>query len=185
VGSDHRSVVFPHVCIVTRSVAAKSSSVNELQKGKAFEDLKDLLQEGLKEPWDQCTLQYCREKLRETDVEKAAWMDEDGGGYSYSSLGFSKLANTNGKVPRVELSFTPLDTGVCQSVTLILRGAISGSVCVATSGNDTWFLSGKPVGDISELENERYELERVPEGKTGIHDIYHACHLKVDSLSFV
>ncbi|KAI1496373.1 hypothetical protein F5X99DRAFT_400599 [Biscogniauxia marginata] len=164
------------------------SIVNELQKGKTFDDLKDLLQEGLKEPWDQCTLHYCQEKLRETDIERGAWMDEDGRGYFYSSVGVSRVskpANTDGKVPRVELSFTPLDTGVCQSVTLMLQGAISSSVCVATSGQDTWFLRGKPVEDVSELEAEQYDLERVPEGKTGAHDMYRACRLKVNSLSFV
>lgn len=179
--------------------------MNALKKGETFEDLKDLLGEGLKEPWDKCNLQYCREKLRQTDIERGAWMDEDGGWSAYyasSSPGVSMLAgnvndrkvaafanagddDSSSKVARVILSFTPADTGTCQSVTLLLRGAISGSVCVATAGQDTWFISGKPVEQISELENERYDLERVPEGKTGAHDIYRACSLKLVNMSIV
>lgn len=159
--------------------------MRELQKNQAFEDMKDLLQEGLKEPWDQCTLQACREKLRKIDKDSGAWMNEDGEGYFYASMSVSKLNNTNDKLPRVELSFTPLGTGVCQSVTLIFRGAISSSICVATSEQDTWFLGGNPVEDMSELENEQYDLERTPEGRTGAHDMYPACRLKVHNLSFV
>lgn len=178
--------------------------MNALKKGQTFEDLKDLLEEGLKEPWDKCSLGYCREKLRQTDIERGAWMDEDGGGSAYyaSSSGVSMLASAvndgkvaaltsagnddnSSKVARVTLSFTPADTGTCQSVALMLRGAISGSVCVATSGQDTWFISGPPVEQVSELENGRYDLERVPEGKTGAHDVYRACSLKLDSLSIV
>jgi hypothetical protein len=162
--------------------------VNDLKKGKSFEQLKDLLEEGLKEPWDQCSLGYCQEKLREIDVQSGVWMDEDGGPSYYSSVSSRKLSepiDAEGKVVRAKLSFTPLDTGVCQSVTLTFRGAISRTVCIATSGHDTWFLSGNPVEKLSELEEERYELERVPEGRTNTNEVFHACFLKVDSLTFV
>lgn len=190
-----------------------------LKKGGTFEDLKDLLEEGLKEPWDKYSLRYCYEQLRQTDIERGAWMNEDGGGpaasyhnASASPAGVSMLASNNNnsingrevaaasasagieddsssssssKVARVALSFVPADTGVSRSVVLMLRGAISGSVCIATSGQDTWFISRKPVEQISDLENERYDLERVPEGKTGAHEIYRACSLKLESLSIV
>jgi len=162
--------------------------VNDLKKGKSFEQLKDLLEEGLKEPCDQCTLEYCQEKLREIDVQSGAWMDEDGGPSYYSSVSARKLlepTDAHGKVVRAKLLFTPLDTGVRQSVTLMVRGAISSTICIATSGKDTWFLSGKPVEKLSELENERYDLERIPEGRTSTHDVFHACRLEVDSWTFV
>ncbi|KAI3323725.1 hypothetical protein HD806DRAFT_495451 [Xylariaceae sp. AK1471] len=180
-----RAEAFQYVQRMKTLNAWVRSIVSDLQKGKTFDEMRDLLEEGLKEPWDRYTLDWCREQLRQVDIQNNAWMDEDGQGYFYSSSGPPNPAPTPDKAARVELSFTPLGTGVRQSVTLMLRGALSSTVCVATSGQDTWFLSGKPVQHISQLETERYDLQRVPEGKTGAHDIYRACHLKVNSITFV
>ncbi|EQK97906.1 hypothetical protein OCS_06382 [Ophiocordyceps sinensis CO18] len=187
---EKRAEAFQHVQRMRILNTWARSIVSALQKGQTFDHLQDLLHEGLKEPWDACSLPYCRDKLREMDRSQRVWTDEDSGALYYSEQSTSqpdtsRPDETAAKVPRVELTFTPLDGRVSRSVAVIVHGALSDSVCLATAGNDTWFLSGKPVTDISGLETERYDLERVPPGRTGKLDVYRACRLKVESWSWV
>ncbi|KAH7130821.1 hypothetical protein B0J11DRAFT_504576 [Dendryphion nanum] len=113
-----------------------TSLVNGLKNNKTVTELKDLLLEGLKEPWE-CTLDYCREKLYNLDVQQGAWMNEDRGEEFHSAVDVPEPIDIKDKALRIDLSFTPSDTGVAQSVILMHQGSISNSICIGTSKEET------------------------------------------------
>ncbi|KAK5997589.1 hypothetical protein PT974_02952 [Cladobotryum mycophilum] len=170
--------------------------VDKLKAGKTFEEMKGKLMEALKEPWDKCTLDYCKDKLHDQDVKNGAWMNEDNGyGYLYSAQNAAD-EGTEGEVcegalggfnkqPSAEVTYKSLATGDTDTLTLTFGSHVSNSVAIASFGEDTWFIKGKAVSTMEDLEKEEYTMERVPGGKTGKSDVFYACRLTVRNITFV